>query len=520
MSSKIATLSDICAACGSITQGTFSGDAPSPRISELLRSNDVPSDSELSNFRDIIKQGPRRIANLDQKIARTKAFLDTLCNDRDLVEANIADAKVLSSPVRRLPSDILRSIALETIPSPSEIMSIFPAHDSLNTRISPWTLSQVCRTWRLTIVGSPELWSSILLEIRSGFDDPVSSIGRPIFLLGLHLERSRNAPLTLLIGSVLSDMDHPFLSLISSRASSIENLYFSSSSLSEIRGLTRSRGSWNMLYHLRIATFGIRHVQEIYDMFEYAPNLRVVDMSVSEREELPLIPWVQLIRLTLQVHNMQDLELLRQAKNITSLEIYGPPTWSMMPEGYEAVSLPLLTFLTLRDQSAIISSLFIPNLTSLSLSWNGQPVFPQLKIPNVITTLKITRSVWVVFSSGDEDICAFPGLPSLLKSVPYLRRLVIESCKALSLTDITALMTLPSCTPLSRLQILDLRDCTLEFDHSKFVEMVTTRRLGNKPGIDRLETVHLNGPLSLNGVCKHTWQSLCDEGLKVTYGKS
>ncbi|SJL16987.1 uncharacterized protein ARMOST_20525 [Armillaria ostoyae] len=518
--SNVATLSDICSTCGSITEGTFSGDAPSPRISELLQSNDVPSDSELSNFRDIIRQGPRRLANLDQKIARTKAFLDILCNDRDLVEANIADAKVLSSPVRRLPSDILRSIALETIPSPSEIMSTSPFHDSLDTHSSPWTLSHVCRSWRLTIVSSPELWSSISLRIRSGFNDLATSIGRPIFILGLHLERSRNAPLTLSIRSALSDVDHPFLSLVSSRASSIKNLYFLSNSLSAIRGLTRSRGSWNMLYHLKITASGTEHVQEIYDMFEYAPNLRVFEARLSDRENVPLIPWVQLTGLILRVYKMQDLGLLRQAKNITSLEITGPRKWSMMPEGYADISLPLLTSLTLRDQSAIISSLFIPNLTNLSLSWNGQPVCPQLKIPNVITTLKITRSAWFSFGSGDEETCAFPGLPSLLKSVPYLRRLVIKSCKALSLTDITALMPLPACTPLPRLQILDLRDCPLEFDHSKFVEMVTTRRLGNKPGIDRLETVHLNAPLSLNGVCKHTWQSLCDEGLKVTYGKS
>ncbi|PBK59683.1 hypothetical protein ARMSODRAFT_774632 [Armillaria solidipes] len=350
MSSNVATLSDICSTCGSITQGTFSGDAPSLRIPELLRSNDVPSDSELSNFRDIIRQGPRRLANLDQKIARTRAFLDTLCNDRDLVEANIADAKVLSSPVRRLPSDILRSIALETIPSPSETMSTSHFHDSLNTHNSPWKLSQVCRSWRLTIVNSPELWSSISLQIRSG---PVSSIGRPIFILGLHLERSRNAPLTVSISSASNDVDHPFLSLISSRASSIENLYFSSfSTLSEIRGLSRSRGSWNMLYHLKITSYGITHVQEIYDMFEYAPNLRVFEASVPDRENVPLIPWVQLTGLILRVYKMQDLGLLRQAKNITSLEISGPREWSMMPEGYEAISLPLLTFLTLRDQTS------------------------------------------------------------------------------------------------------------------------------------------------------------------------
>ncbi len=75
------------------------------------------------------------------------------------------------------------------------------------------------------------------------------------------------------------------------------------------------------------------------------------------------------------------------------------------------------------------------------------------------------------------------------------------------------------CTPLPSLLILDLRDCTLEFDHSEFVEMVT-RRLGNQPGIDRLETVYLKAPLSLTEPYNQIWQSLCDEGLKVVCGES
>ncbi len=80
-------------------------------------------------------------------------------------------------------------------------------------------------------------------------------------------------------------------------------------------------------------------------------------------------------------------------------------------------------------------------------------------------------------------------------------------------------MPSPECTPLPSLLTLDLRDCTLEFDHSKFVEMVT-RRLGNQQGIDRLESVHLKAPLSLTEPHDQIWKSLCDEGLKVVYGES
>ncbi|KAK0474473.1 hypothetical protein EDD18DRAFT_239731 [Armillaria luteobubalina] len=519
MSSNAAALSDICSTCGSITQGTFSGYVPSPRISELLRSNDAPSDTELSNFRDIIKQGPRHIADLDQKIAHTKVFLDALLNKRDLVEANIEAAKVLSSPVRRLPLDILRSITLQTILSPSEIMSSPFSPDSLDTRRCPWTLSQVCRSWRSTIVNSPELWSSISLYMTGSLDQPLSSICHSMFMLGLHLQRSLNAPLSVCLHNDTLDTDHPFLSLISSHAPSIKNLFLYSQQLRSMQGLCRCRGSWNRLRHLKITAIDCRWpIGQIFDAFEYASKLQVFDWVLLQPQYIPLIPWVQLTHLILRVLNKPHLELLRHAKNITSLEVQG--TGSIMPEEREPIRLLFLTSLTLRNQSAIVSSLYIPNLTVLSLIYYGRPVFPRLTISNTITTLKITRIGECCRGSGPEEICTFPGLPLLLESVPYIRRLVIESCNPLSLTDVTALTPTPTCTPIPRLQILDLRDCTLGFDHSRFVDMVAIHRLGDKSGIDRLETIHLNAPLELVGVCERTWQSLCHKGLIIKYGRS
>ncbi|KAK0439297.1 uncharacterized protein EV420DRAFT_1584418 [Desarmillaria tabescens] len=227
--SNMSTFPDICSTCGSFTIRRISGDARTPRISELLRCNDVPSDSELSNFRDIIQQGPGRIANLDQKIAHTKELHDTLINHRNVVETDIGDAKVLCSPVRRLPPDVLHSIALETIPSPSEIMgSNIYFHNSLDRTRAPWTLSQVCRSWRMAIVGSPELWSSISLNIKYRPNAPLSAFCRPFFLLVLHLERSQSIPLTFWIHDTMRTAEHPFLSLVAARASSIKNLYLSS----------------------------------------------------------------------------------------------------------------------------------------------------------------------------------------------------------------------------------------------------------------------------------------------------
>ncbi|KAK0457606.1 uncharacterized protein EV420DRAFT_1689161 [Desarmillaria tabescens] len=498
MSSNIVTFPDICSTRGSFTMRRISSDARTPRISELLRCNDVPSDSELSEFRDIIQQGPGRIANLDQKIAHTKELLEALINHRNVVEANIEDAKVLSSPVRRLPPDVLRSIALETIPSPSEIMSII-----------------------MTIVGSPELWSSVLLKITYRPNAPLSSFCRPLFLLVLHLERSRNVPLTFRLLNTTRTAEHPFLSLISARASSIKNLYLPSNPDCSLEGLACSRGSWNSLHHLKIGLASDTRIERIFDSFEYAPNLRVLEASAKKPEEILLIPWVQLTQLSLRASNALDLEVLRRAKNIKSLEIIGERDFRMsLSEGYEAISLPFLTSLTLWLEAVSMDflSFFIPSLTDLFLIYAlmvEKPLFSRLNTPNVITTLKLTRSQLDFVST---EPCAFPGLSSLLNSVPHLRHLVIASGKALSSDDICTLIPSPAQTPLPRLKTLDLRGCKFEFHHSELVDMVNIRRQENNPDIDRLETIYLSAPLSLNGLYRRLWKSLRDGGLKVVYG--
>ncbi|KAK0243589.1 hypothetical protein EDD85DRAFT_804479 [Armillaria nabsnona] len=125
MSSIPPDLPITCPTCGSLTKTMFSDHSRSSRISELLRCNDPPSDSELSDFQNVTKTGPGRIADFDEKIARAKEHLTALIQERNVLEANIDDARTLSSPIRRLPSDVLRDIALATIPSRYEVMNFF-----------------------------------------------------------------------------------------------------------------------------------------------------------------------------------------------------------------------------------------------------------------------------------------------------------------------------------------------------------------------------------------------------------
>ncbi len=165
----------------------FPDHSRSSRVSELLRCNDPPSDIELSDFQSIAKSGPGRIADFDEKIARTRESLTVLIHERRVLEANIEDARTLSSPIRRLPSDVLRTIALEAIPSPYEVLNpikaLVDSTNSLDSTEPPWTLAHVSHRWRLTIVNAPEMWSSMSLVIKH--DEKPATVVRQMFMTGL-----------------------------------------------------------------------------------------------------------------------------------------------------------------------------------------------------------------------------------------------------------------------------------------------------------------------------------------------
>ncbi|KAL0058706.1 hypothetical protein AAF712_014617 [Marasmius tenuissimus] len=78
--------------------------------------------------------------------------------------AHIVQKKhILSSilhPIRRLPPEILSEIfRIRAFNEMDLERNDFPG--SLDTRKAPWTLSQVCRTWRLVAVSMPDLWTQV-----------------------------------------------------------------------------------------------------------------------------------------------------------------------------------------------------------------------------------------------------------------------------------------------------------------------------------------------------------------------
>ncbi|KAK0202272.1 hypothetical protein DFS33DRAFT_1490037 [Desarmillaria ectypa] len=389
MSSITTNLPNTCPTCGCFMETTFSGHERSPRVSELLRCNDPPSDSELSEFQNIVRGGPGRVADLGKKIARAKEQLNALIHERSVLEANIDDARTLSSPVRRLPPDVLCAIALETIPSPCEVMffmiELFDSITSLDNKESPWTLAQVSHKWRLTIVNAPQVWSSMSLVVKH--DDKPSMVARQMFMTGLRLERSKSFPLTVSLSSFPNDdiSNHPLLFLISTRCSFIRNLFIDTSLIS-YRAFSWWRGRFDQLYRLYLTTSPPLNwgslpsggVESFIDAFEYAPKLKMVYFGVSDcLHFLFRLPWTQITELVFPITNERDIDILRKSNNLDDLHVRYENSVLAVPAGHRAICLPALTSLT-------IAYRYRRTGASLPLHPQNDQIFSLLSIPNLI----------------------------------------------------------------------------------------------------------------------------------------
>ncbi|PBK61167.1 hypothetical protein ARMSODRAFT_1089873 [Armillaria solidipes] len=98
---------DCCPTCG--TRNLRASTVPilhTPRIEQLISINEPPLEFEEAPPRDIVSQGPQILSDLDAKIADVKDILQQLLRERSQVTDNLAIAKNILHPIRRLPTDM------------------------------------------------------------------------------------------------------------------------------------------------------------------------------------------------------------------------------------------------------------------------------------------------------------------------------------------------------------------------------------------------------------------------------
>ncbi|KAJ7918329.1 hypothetical protein B0H13DRAFT_296024 [Mycena leptocephala] len=119
-----------------------------------------------------------RLAEIEAQIRDLERTLVELRAEKMLVQERLSSC---TYPVLTLPNEIVSEIFIHFLP-------LRPLCPPLTGRLSPTTLTQICRRWRQVAQATPELWRAIL------FADDRIPLEEQFLIFDLWLSRSRGYP--------------------------------------------------------------------------------------------------------------------------------------------------------------------------------------------------------------------------------------------------------------------------------------------------------------------------------------
>ncbi|KAJ7496513.1 hypothetical protein FB451DRAFT_1207956 [Mycena latifolia] len=262
----------------------------------ITRSNSFPP--ETSSFRSFIAEAPSQLAQYDEEIQRLQEALDTLRSERAVIESFSDECRSVFSPVRCLPTELLVDIFDKCAPrSAHHLSDTTPPEEEIERLAKSYLLqlSQVCSRWHSVVMGTPMLWSTLVVDTVCWDECPVSS-DTLLGLVALSLERGVDFPLTLSVGIQEGDSkERPLSELISRHASRWKDIYLCipQESLAFLAG---AQGNLRLLERLKLPS----------GIFEIAP--RLVDVSLfGWSAGLPTLPWGQLRKVAFDNSDSDEL---------------------------------------------------------------------------------------------------------------------------------------------------------------------------------------------------------------------
>lgn len=440
-------------------------------FSQYFGTNFTPSDVELAQIRDIIQEPTTRIASIQHEInefRKTEASL----------EASVRDYRILMSPFRRLPDDVLRSIFIACLIVREDRLP------TMSNKEAPILLTHVSRRWREISHTTPRLWASLHVPIppimtMDNHEDPprfsaqkecsVKITALRVEAVDAWLKRSGACKLSISLydgegpfGNGLSTSH--FFKVLLSHKDRLRRLSITTfqSVLANLKGVLQVK--LPILQTLNITLFPesrFRQPEEIthqYDALFNAPNVRQLglvgvpgDFSVHQR--ITNTNWSSLVTLFLkdghlgyQVGHPSTLEIqdaLRPCILLRKLILKFTTNIRLFPGGSQAlgmndvprtgtahVSLPALRDLVLHDsssQSPLLPNLIAPSLLSLEYSSSVSSADPDDVEPSpLLSFLRISccslkkLSTSISFTRDDFISCLVlcPELQSLTIDPP------------------------------------------------------------------------------------------------------
>ncbi|KAJ7734775.1 hypothetical protein DFH07DRAFT_928399 [Mycena maculata] len=329
------------------------------------------------------------------------------------VAASESDASAslgLYCPVLDLPTEIVCEIFAHFLP-------VYPDRPPALGLRSPTVLSHICYKWREIALSTPTLWRAIALS-----DSRRQTKAQWLNVLEAFLKRSGSYPLSihLAIEDIL-EADRQMAPLFRAIASHcarwehLELLYYDATLLRSVEGplpLLRTLKLVPHRYSYEAPSTG--------NTFHSAPMLTSVSLQSYLPAEVPMIPWVQLTRLTINFINpFECAPLLNQTTSLVYLKL--GLYW--IGDVANINPLPSLRTLILRDESSrlgvaggFLSTLILTGLRQLQIParsltvehlrtflWNSRCTLEELCIISAD-----------LYSPSDLYSKAFPSLASVL----------------------------------------------------------------------------------------------------------
>ncbi|KAF7364018.1 hypothetical protein MSAN_01060500 [Mycena sanguinolenta] len=327
---------------------TFTFSLPEPPIPpdhlvDLLNSNALPSSIESRHTISYIDELESQISMLD------KATEPIQLRRAELMQT-IKTYKAILSPIRCIPFEILGEIFYLVV------WETFHSYPRLPvTQHAPWLFTRVSRRWSAVALGTPKLWSMILVD--EGYRGQLP-------LTELCLARSRNVPLNVKIlyrrqhnAHVVEVLD--VLLSLSDRWRTAELMVesLSATTCKLLQRLTRIHG----LSNLKTLVIDLDTPDQdsgldaaFWNIFAVAPQLTSLEACFWDDRSLrraPFsFPWHQLTRVrTTAASNTQALSLLGKLPNIVECKI-GFDKLKVLSAHSRVIHLPYLRTLVLQLQ--------------------------------------------------------------------------------------------------------------------------------------------------------------------------
>ncbi|KAL4079542.1 hypothetical protein J3A83DRAFT_4368309 [Scleroderma citrinum] len=336
-------------------------------------ANFILAPPDIASIDAVLHQHHLQLSLVQSAVWKLAALRTRLEQSASYLTQSVLSHKALTSPVRRVPPEVLGEIFFHCLPTAPYVTP----HDVEG----PMVLTQVCRHWRTIAMSTPRLWSSITLHLDRATNEQYR------FMCEAWLSRAKSIPLAI---RVLNDLDGPDLAATPDIVYwfcrllvRCQDFWWHGPAMEELTIPFSMNAISSPLSRLRVTSH--RATPYIVCLPSATPRLNTaflqcINLHLHSLDHIS-IPWSQLTELTLHFALLDSTVLLQVISLCTSLRVLTASCLCADPDqltalhtlGGGAIHQETLQRLELRvirhGLSALLDALTMPALEELDVAF-------------------------------------------------------------------------------------------------------------------------------------------------------